>query len=492
MDVMEAQTLAEEHFGGARLGDSRRVRRLVSAAEQILRHPDGGLPQKLEGGGWAAIMGLYRLLSSPAVTHAAVFAPHRAAVLERLGRHGDDRGGGDDGGDGGTGEGVVLLLHDASELNFSHVAALHDQLGHVGSGRGKARGLIAHHTLAVTPAGAILGLVNQTLHRRDAVDPHETQAQKRARPTRESRLWLTGCEAVGAAPRGRVWIDVADRGADAFEFLSYLRSRGRHFVIRSAKDRKLQGDDHVGEDRVHDHLHRYARDLPELGRRTLEISAQAGGKKRKARRATVAVSAGPATLGPNRWTRGEHDGQPIDLWVVRVAEIVADAPGGGVEPLEWILLTDLPSDTFARAARVVDYYECRPMVEELHKGLKTGLGIERLRFAHADRLEPAIALLSVIASILLELRYAARQPDADVRPATELAPAIWVRVLSGRLDGRPRDDLSVAQFLRGIARLGGYLGRKCDGPPGWLTLMRGWNDLQLMVAGAQAIHRGSG
>lgn len=476
MDVMEAQTLAQRHFGGARLGDARRVRRLVSAAAHILRHPNGGLPQKLEGGGWAAVMGLYRLLSAPAVTHAAVFDPHRAAVLERLGRY-DERG-------------VVLLLHDASELNFSHVAALHDQLGHVGSGHGKARGLIAHHTLAVTPAGEVLGLVNQTLHRRDAVDPRETQAQKRARPTRESRLWLTGCEAVGAAPRGgRVWVDVADRGADAFEFLAYLRSRGRHFVIRSARDRKLHGDDHVGGDRVHDHLHRYARDLPELGRRTLEISAQAGGAKRKARRATVAVSAGPARLGPNRWTRGEHDGQPIDLWVVRVAEI--DAPAG-VEPLEWILLTDLPADTFARAARAVDYYECRPMVEELHKGLKTGLGIERLRFAHADRLEPAIALLSVIAAILLELRYAARRPDADVRPATALAPAAWVRVLSGRLDGRPREDLSVAEFLRGIARLGGYLGRKHDGPPGWLTLMRGWNDLQLMVAGAQAIHGGSG
>ena len=468
MDVIDTRRLAERHFGGARLGDARRARRLVSAAEHILRHPDGGLPQKV-GGAWAQTMGLYRLLAAPAVTHAAVLAPHRTAVLERLGAL-------------PAGE-VVLLIHDATELNFSHVDALRDQLGHVGSGRGTARGLVAHHTLAVTPGGRVLGLVNQVLHRRDAVDPRETPAQKRARPNRESRLWIAGCEAAGPAPAGVVRVDVADRGADAFEFISYLRRTGRHFVIRCAKDRKLDGDDHVGSDRVHDHLHQYARDLPELGRRTLDVSAQAGGK-RKARVATVAVSAGPATIGPNRWTRGEHDGRPVDLWVVRVAEV---DPPPGVEALEWILLTDLDVATFGGACVAVDYYARRPVIEEFHKGMKTGLGVERMRFEHLDRLEPAIALLSVVAAVLLELRDAARRPDADVTPATSVVPALWVRVLSGRIERRPRDDMSVRAFLYGVARLGGHLGRKGDGPPGWLTLWRGWQDLQLMVAGAEAI-----
>lgn len=474
MDVIEARALAERHFGGARLGDARRAGRLVTAATDILRHPGGGLPQKA-GGGWAETMGLYRLLAAPAVTHAAVLAPHRAAVLDRLAAR----------------DGVVLLVHDATELNYSHVAALRDQLGHVGSGRGRARGLVAHHTLAVTPGGAVLGLVHQALHRRDRVDPRETPAAKRARPGRESRLWLAGCDAAGPAPPGRVWVDVADRGADAFEFLSYLRRNGRHWVIRSAKDRRLDGDDHVGAGRVHDHLHQYARDLPELGRRAVDVSAQAGGGgggKRGARRATVAVSAGPATLGPNRWTRGEHDGRPVDLWVVRVAEV--GPPPAGAAPLEWILLTDLDAATFAGACRAVDYYARRPVIEEFHKGLKTGLGVERLRFAHLDRLGPAVALLSVVAALLLELRDAARRPEADRTPATALVPALWVRVLSGRVEERPRDDLSVAEFLRGVARLGGHLGRKGDGPPGWLTLWRGWQDLQLMVAGAEALRGG--
>jgi len=37
-----------------------------------------------------------------------------------------------------------------------------------------------------------------------------------------------------------------------------------------------------------------------------------------------------------------------------------------------------------------------------------------------------------------------------------------------------------------LGRLGGHQNRKSDGPPGWLTLWRGWNDLHLMVMSARA------
>ncbi len=470
MDVVFGQGLAQQHFGDARLGDARRVKRLVNAADHILRHPMGTLPQKLEN--WSELMGLYRLLSADEVTHAAVLEPHRQQVLTRMREH-------------ARGRGVVLLIHDASELNYTHVDELHEQLGPVGSGAGRGRGYIAHHTLAVTPQRQVLGLVNQVLHRRRTVSKRETRQQKRDHPERESRLWMSGCDACGAAPEDAIWIDIADRGSDTFEFLAYAQARGRKYVIRSAKDRTLAGADHVGDDRIHHHLHQYARDLPDLGTRTLDVSAQAG--KRKARQATVRIAAGPVTLDPHRWTRGTHDGRPIDAWVIHVKET---APPAGVPPLEWILLSNLPAENVERACQLIDFYAVRPIIEDYHKGMKTGLGIERLQFEHADRLEPAIALLSVIAALLLQLRHAARQVDADVTRARTIVPMLFVRVLSGKLHGRPRDDLSVREFLHGVARLGGHLGRKHDGPPGWLTLWRGWNDLQLMVQGALALRGG--
>jgi len=71
------------------------------------------------------------------------------------------------------------------------------------------------------------------------------------------------------------------------------------------------------------------------------------------------------------------------------------------------------------------------VIEELHKGKKTGLGIEQLRFEYADRLEPMIALLSVTAAMLLDLRQLAREPEAQTTPARNHVPLLWVQVLSG-------------------------------------------------------------
>jgi Transposase Tn5 dimerisation domain len=34
--------------------------------------------------------------------------------------------------------------------------------------------------------------------------------------------------------------------------------------------------------------------------------------------------------------------------------------------------------------------------------------------------------------------------------------------------------------------LGGFLGRKGDGDPGWMTIWRGWDKLQIMMRGVDA------
>src|SRR5918999_293194 len=86
------RSFGREHFGAAELGDGRRTRRLVKAADAILRHPGGTLPQKLRT--WADLLGLYRLVQAEAVTHEAVLAPHRRLTLSRMGERAAGGGGG--------------------------------------------------------------------------------------------------------------------------------------------------------------------------------------------------------------------------------------------------------------------------------------------------------------------------------------------------------------------------------------------------------------
>jgi hypothetical protein len=146
----------------------------------------------------------------------------------------------------------------------------------------------------------------------------------------------------------------------------------------------------------------------------------------------------------------------------------------------------------------VDWYEHRPVIEDYHKGCKTGLNIEALRFTEASHLEPVIALLSVVAAVLLGLRDAGRQRSAEQVPAQALVPGVYVRVLAACLAGRaaqlqsrakrpPGPEMSLREFAIQLAKLGGFMGRKSDGPPGWLTLWRGWEKLQLMVEGYTAM-----
>jgi len=52
--------------------------------------------------------------------------------------------------------------------------------------------------------------------------------------------------------------------------------------------------------------------------------------------------------------------------------------------------------------------------------------------------------------------------------------------------------MTIREFLRAVAGLGGHLGRKCDGEPGWITLWRGFEKLMLIARGADAQRRKCG
>lgn len=450
----------EEHFGDAQLGDVRRQRRLVTLATQMAKHPGGTLPDKLKNP--ADLKALYRLMDSDAVTHEAVLQPHINCTVDRMRAH----------------DGVALVLHDTTELDYSGLNSLKDELGQIGNGGG--RGYKCHNSLAVTAESReVLGLVNQILFCRPRVPKGETKSARRQRTTRESRLWKQGSEAVPAAPAGRLWVDVADRGADTTEFLDFEEAQGKKYVVRSQHNRwVLPGHDGPTE-RVQ--VHDWLRSLPEAGRRTVEVPARDG---QPARTATVAVAWAPVRVLPPRQRRGEERGTPLVAWGVRVWEL--DPPASVKEPLEWILLTNVPVQTFADACERIDWYACRWIVEEYHKAMKTGCSIEAMEFRHPDRLQPAIALVSVLAILLLTLRDTSRRSNADQRSARDVFPAVYVMVLSAWRFRTPDRDLTVCEFYFALARLGGHQNRKHDHPPGWLVLWRGWMQLHTMVEGALA------
>jgi RNAse (barnase) inhibitor barstar len=138
------------------------------------------------------------------------------------------------------------------------------------------------------------------------------------------------------------------------------------------------------------------------------------------------------------------------------------------------------------AWEVVQWYRWRWLLEDFHKALKTGCRIEERLLQDVEALWKLLAVLTPIALRLLLIRQTAQQ-DTET-PATEVVSQEIVRVVI-LLDKRRRDIVTATQLWHAIARLGGYLDRTCDGPPGWQTLWRGWTRVMNTLEGVHlAIH----
>jgi transposase-like protein len=442
------------HVGSAQLGDRRRTARLVAVADQLLCPPQGTFPQKIPAP--YDLDAFSRLVAAADVTHAAVLAPQCRLPHRRMAEH----------------DGVTLLLQDSTVLDYSGLSIL--ERGQVGDGHG--RGYYCHNCRAVTADRRVLGLAHQILHPRRDVPVGETREQRRQHPQRESRLWRDTAAALPAAPAGRVWVDGADCAAALTEFLDFEEEQPRPYGVRSQHNRWVRVVQGAGRQRRK--LWDVARALP-AGPPTREVTVAAR-EGQPARTARVRVAWGAVTLVPPRQRRGRERGGPLAVWVLRGAE---SEPPPGVEPLEWILLTNVAVATVAAAWERADWYSCRVVGEAYHTCQKTGCDIERMQFEYAARLEPAIALVSVVALTLLQLRAWARQPEHKSQAATAWLPPLWVRLLAQWRYGPGRTHLTVEEFVLALGRWGGHQNRPRDGLPGWQTWWRGWMQLQAMVQG---------
>lgn len=449
---------AQEQFGFAQLGDKRRNERLVKVATNLAANPSGTLPQAFPQ--WAELKAAYRLLDGKHVTFERVIAPHCDRTLMNCRQPGE-----------------YLIIEDTTLLDFSRRPACED-LGFIGDGQG--RGFELHSTLAVRlegwtleqrPEGTLMGLLHQQCRAPRPAPEGETRGQRLSRPRRSDK-WAESIQRVGRPPEAAHWIFAGDREADIYEAMDTCLQHGVDFVIRACQDRRLA--EGMG------HLRQAVAQGPLLGRTTVEVRSRGG---QPARTAIVEVRSVRVDLdGP--WRPGGVLPPLKDIGVVEVKEV--NPPEGVREPLHWILLTSLSCTTWAQAQRVVGYYTARWWIEEYHKGLKSGAGVQESQLEKAHRLEPLIGLLAVVAVRLLSTKMLARSRPETFEAASSFGPEM-LGLLESKL-GKPKNGWTNKNVLIATARLGGFLARKHDGMPGWQTIWRGWQRLIWMCEGANLIN----
>ena len=397
----------------------------------------------------AALEATYRFLGNERISPSQILRPHIERTHERCRQ-----------------SGRVLAVFDTTELRFTGERNGLGYLSHA-----KSRGLLAHVGLALSADGRREPL--GTLHL-ETITRKRVRNHAKCKADNERLRWNRGVQAVyRALPEA---ICVMDREADVFDLVSEMVARNQSFVLRVAQNRNTE------EGPLWDLLD----DMELVSTRTVKLAERRARKRsqdrklhpaRSAHLAALELRARPVRLrspGSARNSTSQNNSTSLALHLVQVIE---HEPPPSDEPVQWVLLTNLPIATQQQVDFIVDAYCARWVIEEFFKALKTGCAFEKRQLETVATVTNALAVSLPIAWLLLRLRNLGRdEPD---RPALPLLSPLMLKCLRALFQQRTRKDLPDApnckQLLGAIAALGGHI--KNNGEPGLLVLGRGLADL---------------
>jgi hypothetical protein len=439
----DVESWAAQEMLTANLGDERLNRRVGMILRRLAEHPEGSLPSAFQS--WGETQAAYRFFSNEKATAERVLEPHRDATLKRAQQFP-----------------VVLCVQDTTELDYTSTPQVQG-LGPLTYGA--SIGLYIHPTLAITPDRVCLGALDLWTWVRDSEDHGGKNRQhrlKRSLEEKESVRWVEGYRRVddlqSTLPQTQL-VYVADRDSDLFELFEAGQSGEAAWLIRASQDRKLKDGRRLWE---------AIEQAEVLGTMEFDLPASEKGPKRHI---VQTLRVARLLLKPP-YRRGKK------LSEAQVTAILAreEAPSKGTEPIQWLLLTNLIVDSAEEAREKVQWYVCRWQIEVYFRVLKSGCKVEQLQLQERDRLEVALALYMIVAWRVLYLIMMGRTvPDLSCEAV--FAPEEWKALyLVTQRQRPPRQPPSLGETLVMVARLGGYLARKGDGPPGpkaiWIGLQR--------------------
>lgn len=461
--VFDAVKWADEEVDLGAFRDKRLGERLRTMLGQMAGAIGAPIPMACQD--WANTKAAYRFLSNSSVNEGNILAGHLQATRARV----------------AATDWLILVLQDTTE--FSYQRRDPERIGAISlvpsrrDENGRLRlhtvcGLLMHSSLAVTPEGLPLGLTAAKFWTRTKFKGTNA-LKRRINPTRvpieekESYRWLENMR-QSAALLGEPdrLVHIGDRENDIYEFFCEAQAIGTHFLVRTCVDRLAGDGDHTIADEMSEvsvqAIHRVAvskddhADI-ELRYRRIQVLPPIGKQKRY---------------------------PPLSLTVLHACE--CGAPEGRA-PVDWRLITDLPVTTPDQAIEKLDWYAQRWKIELFHKILKSGCRAEDARLRTADRLANLIAIFCILSWRLFWVTMINRAaPAASPKLALTDDEIALIDHLAASRNRAPMGR-TLSDYLTQIARLGGYLARAHDPPPGNIVIWRGWSRLMDIKIGANAI-----
>ena len=453
----------DRELAGCRFSDERLGKRLRRLVEQMDAAMGASIPLACQD--WANTKAAYRFFSNERVSEAAILAGHFQSTHDRA----------------AGAEGPILVLHDTTEFTYSREEP--DAIGFtksVNSGRDKkgrlrshtVGGIMMHSSLVVTTDGLPLGLSavkfwTRTKFKGTAALKRKINPTRVPIETKESVRWLENLQqSTALLGRPGRCVHIGDRESDIYELFCAAQEAGTHFLVRTCVDRLAGDGDHTIADEMAEvavkGLHRITvRDgsgdpdeaILEIRYRNIRVLPPIGKQKRYPAMDLTVIHAQERGLPKNR------------------------------QKSDWKLITDLPVRSRKDAVNKLDLYALRWKIEVFHKILKSGCRAEEAKLRTAQRLANLVAVFCILSWRVFWMTMLNRSaPDAPPSLAlTTTEISLLDCLMSDENSPQPK---TLTRYLIKIARLGGYLARCSDPPPGNTVMWRGLSRLTDIALGA--------
>lgn len=454
----------ERETSACEFADAPLIRRLGELLGQIGNAVGETIPMACQD--WANTKAAYRFFSNDRVNEKDILDGHFQATRDRFSQS----------------AGSVLVLHDTTEFSFRRenvkpIGITHKtptlRKTHGRPGYRTACGILMHSSLAVIIDGLPLGLSAVKFWNRKKfkgsddlkrkINPKRVPIEKK-----ESIRWLDNLrqstELLGDA--GRL-IHVGDRESDIYELFCTARDVGTHFLIRTCVDR-LAGDGG----------HTVATVMAKAqirGRHRVEVQDDNG----KPETAELEIKYERVMLQPPIGKQKQYPS--LELTVLHAEE---RGKSKGRKKVYWKLITDLPVRAMRDAIEKLKWYALRWNIEVFHKILKSGCKAEDRKLRTAERLVNLIAIFCIVSWRIFWITMLNRT-NPKSHPSLALTKT-EMQLLDHLVPdkAKPSGQGTISRYIVKIARLGGYLARANDAPPGNIVMWRGLSRLSDLELGA--------
>lgn len=450
------------------LGDKR----LNYRAQKILGHLSRNVTESIPAacGSAAETKAAYRFFANDQVTPEKINKTHEESTLSRMREHS-----------------IILIPQDTTVLNFSSQYQRKDTGP---TTKDSTKGMHLHCALAVTPEKVCLGVVSSKQWHREELQkiPRKERTRKNYSlpiEEKESYRWLENyhlAQKYAVQIPHALIVSIADREGDIYDIYEEAnkvfssKEEKAHYLIRAKTDRRLCNEKgKKSEKKIKSTL----KSENPLGEIDIHVSET---KKRKARDAHLKIYAKRMAIALPDKQKKEIGYKPVEITAILCIE--THPPGGG-DAIEWLLMTDLPVNTFEEACEKIQWYTCRWQIEIFFKILKSGCRIEKLQLTDKN-FSACLSFYMMIAWRILYVVILGRYcPDISCECTFSKEEWQTAYVIVHRKKP-PLKPPTLNDMTRMVASLGGYLNRKSDPEPGVKTMWLGFRNLHEHIKAKEA------